>query len=280
MSVSILECRQFSATYHQVKKVRVVKDYEIDLELGGDRLVYIDDVPYRICRGSVCIRRPGQTIYGQDTKASITQNTILLTVDFSGAQSAERYTRNVDGPIQKAWELPLLAHLGSVVVPTSENAFIPIYGELLRLDFTDRKAAELLVMQLIYQLNAEVCRQNYVKNKPVETPCNQILRYMKNNLDKAITLEALAEQVHLNKSYLVRLFKETYGQTPIKMLIDMRMEYACDLIVNTNMPISRIAAACGYLAPSYFIAEYKKHFGVTPAKQRSRILDEKPPNAG
>lgn len=269
MSINILECRRFSATYPLFKKVRTVKDYEIDLELGNERLVFIDDIPHAIRRGNICIRKPGQTVYGQGNPAIITQSSILLTVDFSGEQSGEHYSRNIEGPIQKTWDSTLLDQLNGVIIPHAENTFIPIYTELLSLAFTDRKAAEMLVMELLYRLNAEVCRQNYIKNKPTETHCSKVLNYIKNNLEQDITLESLAQLVHLDKNYLVRLFKETYGQTPIKTLIDMRMERACDLITNTNMAITHIAAACGYTSASYFTAEYKKHFGITPLKQRS-----------
>ena len=72
----------------------------------------------------------------------------------------------------------------------------------------------------------------------------------------------------LDKNYFVRLFKSTYGKTPINVLIDLRMERASDLIVNTNIPITDIAESCGYSSVSYFITEYKKHFGITPLKQR------------
>lgn len=269
MPVNILECRRFSSTYSLTKKVmRTVKDYEIDLELGHERLVVIDEVPQLIRRGNICVRKPGQVIYGLSTQASLTQISILLTVDFSGQQSGDYYSRNIDGPIQKHWDSPLLDQLGGVIVPYSENTFIPIYNELLSLAFTDREAAETLVMELIYRLNAEVCRQNYIKNKPTETPCSKVLNHIKNNLEQEITLESLAELVHLDKNYLVRLFKDTYGQTPIKTLIDMRMERACDLITNTNMTISDIATACGYSSASYFTAEYKKRYGNTPLRQR------------
>lgn len=266
--MNILECRRFSATYRLNKNVRTVKDYEIDLELGNDRVLVIDDVPFTLRRGDVCIRRPGQTVRGQDTGDMITQTSILLTVDFSGRQPTEHYIRHVEGPVQTAWRSDLLDGLGSVVTPHSEGTFIPIYNELLSLDSTNQKAAQMLVMELIYKLNAEVCRLGYMKNKPAETPCSIVLSYMKNNLERDMTLEDLARQVHLNKNYLVRLFKQTYGQTPIKMLIDMRMEYGCDLVTNTNMPVSDIAASCGYNSAAYFIAEYKKYFGTTPLRQR------------
>jgi len=276
MSVQVLECRRFSATYQISKKVRVVKDYEIDLELGGQRHVVIDGIPYTLKRGDVCIRKPGQTIYGQSPPSLINQSTILLTVNFSEEQSTERYSRNVEGRIQKKWDSPLMDDLNSVITPRSEISFVSIYTELLSLAFTDRTVAEPLVMELIYRLHAEVCRQNYLKNKPAETYCSRIFQYMKNNLEKKITLEELAELVHLNQNYLVRLYKKTYGQTPMKTLIDLRMERACDLVTNTDLAVSEIAAVCGYPSSAYFIAEYKKHFGTTPSRQRNGDWQKEP----
>ena len=266
----ILECRLFSGTYTPLEKTRTVKDYEIDLELGNDRVLVIDGVAYTLRRGDVCIRKPGQVVSGQYSGRQVTQTSILLTVDFSGRQPAERYIRHVEGPLQARWTSPLLDQLGCVISPHSEGTFLPIYRELMILTSAADAAAELLVMELIYKLNAEACRRSYTKNKPPQTPCSTVLQYLKSNLEKEITLEELAQLVHLNKNYLVRLFKENYGQTPIKMLIDMRMEHGCDLIVNTGMPIAEIAQACGYSSAAYFIAEYKKHFGITPLRQRQQ----------
>lgn len=268
MSINVLECRRFSASYKPNTVPRLVKDYEIDLELGSERLLYIDEVPHLIRGGNICIRKPGQIVHGCN-KEHIRQSSILLTVDFSGKQKSEHYSRNIEGPLQSEWDSPLIQNLSGVIIPYTDSAFVSIYTELTSLANADKKAAELLVMELLYRLNAEVCRQNYIKNKPIETPCTKVLNYIKNNLEKQITLEELADTVHLDKNYLVRLFKETYGQTPINTLIEMRMERACDLITNTNLSISRIAASCGYTSPSYFTAEYKKRFGVTPVQQRN-----------
>jgi len=44
--------------------------------------------------------------------------------------------------------------------------------------------------------------------------------------------------------------------------------YCIDLITGTDLPIGQIAQQCGYTSPSYFSAEYKKHYGVTPAMHR------------
>lgn len=266
MTIKILECRKFSG--HILKSSRrVSKDYEIDLEIGDQRTTIIDGVAYPTRRGNVRICKPGQQIDGRGY-----QNSILLTLDFSGSQASEHYSRNIPGPQQPLCDLPLLENLSGVIVPFSENTFIPIYNELLTVAFTDPKAAELLVMELLYKLNAEFYRREYAKVKPTETACSRVLYYMNDNLEKNITLEQLADMAHLEKSYLVRRFRSTYGITPIKMLIQLRLDHACDLITCTDMPVGDIAVACGYPSASYFTAEYKKHFGVTPLQHRSRKI--------
>lgn len=263
MTVRILECRRFSGLYSKTGR-RIAKDYEIDLEVGEPRTAILDGIAYPIQRGNIRICRPGQMIDGRGF-----QHSILLTLDFSGAQPSGSYSRNIRGPQQPHCDSPLLENLNGVIVPFSENTFIPIYNELLNVAFTDAEAAECLVMELLHKLNAELYRRQYHRQKPEETACSKVLHYLKENIAKNITLEFLADMVHLDKSYLVRLFRNTYGKTPIRMLIQLRMEHASDLVTGTDMPIADIAAACGYSAASYFTAEYKKHFGTTPMLHRA-----------
>ena len=264
MNIRILECRKFSSP-HTKTGYRLIKDYEIDLEIGDPRTVIIDGAPHTIQRGNVCVRKPGQTVHGKGT-----QNTILLTLDFSGSQPAQNYSRNIPGRQQALCPHPLLEKLGGIIVPYSENTFIPIYNELLEVAHTDREAAGFLVLELLHKLNAEVCRREYTKRKPTETACSKVLHYMQEHLDQPLKLEELAAMVHLDKSYFLRLFRNAYGLAPIRMLIRLRMELACDLIANTDLPIGQIAQRCGYPSPSHFSAEYKKHYGVTPAMHRTK----------
>ena len=59
MNVKILECREFCSTTALSSKLRVVKDYEIDVETGKERTVIIDGIEHKIKRGDVCIRNGG-----------------------------------------------------------------------------------------------------------------------------------------------------------------------------------------------------------------------------
>lgn len=265
MDIKILQCRKFAPPCPCTSVVRVVKDYEIDIELGDGRIAVIDGTEYLVKRGDILVRRPGQRIH-----CSGMVNAVLLTLDFSGRQGDINYSRNVEGTIQDPTYFELITNLGSMIRPVSEYTFIPIYNELLQVAFSDEEAAKNLIMELIYKLNAEQHRIKYAQSRTKESTTSIVLKYMKNNLSENITLDKLAQMVHLEKNYLVRIFKNAYGQSPINALISMRMEHACDLVVNTDLPITEIAGLCGYTSPSYFTAEYKRHFGETPLHQRKK----------
>lgn len=265
MDIKILQCHKFAPPCPCTPYLREVKDYEIDIELGDGRIAYIDGQEYFVKYGDICVRKPGQKIY-----CSGMVNAILLTLDFSGEGEKTNYSRNVLGPIQKIIDNSLITNLNAVIKPISDYTFIPIYNELLRVSFTDQEAAYNLVMELLHKLNAEQYRINYDKKRIKETATSKVFKYMQEHLNENITLEKLADYVHLEKNYLVRIFKADYGHSPISTLISMRMEQAHDLIITTDLPITEIAFLCGYSSPSYFTAEYKKYFGITPLHQRKK----------
>ena len=146
-----------------------------------------------------------------------------------------------------------------------------IYEKLIKLADKNNDAAKSLVLELLYTVNAEICRHNYELHKPANDICETVLDHMRKNLQEEITLDALSELVHLEKSYLVRLFKKSTGKTPVEMLISLRLDKASDLVANTNLRICDIASLCGYNTVSFFIASYKKRYGITPEWHRRNL---------
>ena len=134
-------------------------------------------------------------------------------------------------------------------------------------------AAKELVMELIYLINAEICKKNYRALKPSENVCDIALSYMRRNAASNITLEDLASIVHLEKSYFARIFKKATGRSPIDMLISIRLDKANDLVANTDTKICDIATMCGYNTVSFFISSYKKRYGITPEEHRKLLSD-------
>ena len=92
-----------------------------------------------------------------------------------------------------------------------------------------------------------------------------VIDYMWANLPNDIIIEELSAVIGVSVSYLCRMFKSVYGTSPIKHLIMLRMLTAKNLLLmNSQRTISEISIECGYKDTSYFCAEFKKYFNMTP----------------
>ncbi len=111
---------------------------------------------------------------------------------------------------------------------------------------------------------------------PAEFQAVNIIReHISNNLDKPLSLTALADLVHYNTSYLSRAFKRYTGMTLTRYITTMRMQKAQELLVNTNYKISSIAEQLCFASPSYFNQTFRKCIGMSPMEYRNSYSNYK-----
>lgn len=96
----------------------------------------------------------------------------------------------------------------------------------------------------------------------------QVQRYVKDHLQDEITRDELSEHVHLNPSYLSRIFRIKTGQSLSEYILRERMTRASELLANTRESVSSIARSLGYDNFSYFAKMFKKVFQTTPQEYR------------
>lgn len=265
MKKTILEARVFVSEYPSAHE-RTVKDYEIDIECTDNRLYTYNGQTYKLKSGDVIIKTPGAVV------SSIgDQKSYILTLDFSQREHSSVYSRNIVGELQPPSDNELITSLPCVFHPRNPHLLFEIYEKLVQTPLLSSREAELLVDEIIYTLNADIAHKEYLKTKRTTDTTHKVIDYMEKNLAKKITLDELAKVTNFEKSYFVRFFKKETGTTPFKMLSEMRLERASDLIVSTDMKINEIAESLGYNTLSFFISEYKKRFGLTPAIHRSNV---------
>lgn len=97
------------------------------------------------------------------------------------------------------------------------------------------------------------------------------LSYLEENYHKRVTLEQIAEHVHLHPNYLCARFKSLTGQTVFSHLIRLRIEKAARLLRNTRQSIQQIAAGCGFENAGFFTRKFKDAFGMTPSQYRTKF---------
>lgn len=93
-------------------------------------------------------------------------------------------------------------------------------------------------------------------------------KFLRSHLTEKVSMEKLAEHVHLTSDYAGKLFKKGTGETVKSYLMRKRMEKARELLRNSDKSISEICFETGYDSPSYFINIFRKYNGMTPKKYR------------
>ena len=109
--------------------------------------------------------------------------------------------------------------------------------------------------ELIYN-----CKNNLVKT---------MLIYVYNNCDKKISLQLLATNFHLSKSYVSNLISKHANTSLPLILLNFRMEKAKNLLIDSNLPINEISKSSGFDSTSYFCCQFKNIFKMTPKQFRA-----------
>ena len=104
-----------------------------------------------------------------------------------------------------------------------------------------------------------------------DTLLNTVLACIEQHCCTELTLNTVAEIVHLNPQYLSRYFKNKMGITFTEYVAKLRIEKAKKLFIDTNYPIYRIATELGFSDQAYFNRVFKKYENQSPQKYRKFI---------
>lgn len=97
-----------------------------------------------------------------------------------------------------------------------------------------------------------------------------IFNYVKKNITRQIEIQELADLANLSLSQFERSFKRTMNITPLKFINKMRIDKACELLIQTNDTLSSIAYDCGFFDHSHFTKNFKRLKDMSPSQYRSQ----------
>ncbi len=104
--------------------------------------------------------------------------------------------------------------------------------------------------------------------EPVSKIAKECKKYVDNSLYSKMTIEGIAEILHISKAQLIRQFKKYYGVTPYKYLLTKKLDMAVRLLLTTNMSIGEISDSLAFADEHYFSDIFKKKMGVSPLQYR------------
>jgi AraC-like DNA-binding protein len=123
--------------------------------------------------------------------------------------------------------------------------------------------------------NIHLASRDYIKkrfplgNKRIVDIHNFLMKNYKEDID----LEKIASIVNMAKGSLCRFFKMQMGMTLFDYLNELRIDFACKLLMDPDLNILEICLDSGYNNISHFNKQFKKRTGVTPSEYRKQFKD-------
>ena len=124
-----------------------------------------------------------------------------------------------------------------------------------------------------------VCRYLKKSGSPVKPvlEMSAVFDFVMEHYSRKIEVPELAAMVSMSVKQLERKFKKEYGTLPMKYINRIRLDAACQLLVKTRMPISKVAMETGFYDSSHFANQFVKSMGISPKEYREKHYDRKIP---
>lgn len=95
-----------------------------------------------------------------------------------------------------------------------------------------------------------------------------VIQIMETNIEEPISPSILAQDVGMSTRQLERLFRRYLNRSPKRYYMELRLQKARNLLMQTDMSVINVALACGFASPSHFSKCYRAHYDTTPYRER------------
>ncbi len=167
-------------------------------------------------------------------------------------------THNVPNSVSGIFSAPLKQELLDVMIRLLKTLDDPSEAKVLGESIIDEIYFRILSGEQGGVLNYHLHHTGQI-NK-----ISRAVEYLHNNLDKSMTIDDLADFVHMSSSGFHKQFKEVMHLSPLQFAKSIKLNKAQSYIMQ-GKKVSEAAFMVGYNSPAQFSREYKRFFGVSPS---------------
>ncbi len=190
-----------------------------------------------------------------------------------------KYWADENAPFKKIWinffsdifvEIAYKYNLNETVVFHTNGNCKKYFEELLDLaksncnnDLVYAKASKIvfsIFMELV-KIENNAATSNVLARKAYKMLSNRIYSEQKIN--------EVAKSLNISVAYLIKVFKQEYGVTPLQFIIKQKIDLAKTALKTSDLPINAIARQLSFSDEHYFSTQFKKIVGMTPTKYRN-----------
>lgn len=114
--------------------------------------------------------------------------------------------------------------------------------------------------------------ENYkAENYEGKERLNKVMHYINTNYQNHINQKEIAEKIGMNVSAFSRYFSEKTGKKFSGFVNELRINYACKLLINNSIAVSQICFESGFENISNFNRTFRQYTGITPSEYRNKF---------
>ncbi len=241
------------ARNHYRERENGIEEYILIYCINGKGKIYVDNNEFQLkSHEAFCIPRRKRHRYYADKKDPWS----IFWVHFKGENTAYY-------PLEDC-------QITGITSSHGEQRIVTLFDVLFRaLERNYTQGNFIYISQVLSLILSEIYYREKVDEVSKQNRhMTAVIRYMYKNLNKNLTLTALAEEMQLSKSYLNAIFKKYAEKAPIDFFINLKMQEACKLFKSTDMLVAEVGRSLGYDDPYYFSRIFKKTIGVSPKEYR------------
>lgn len=247
-------------------------EFEMSIMQAGCIEYICGDEKNLACEGDIIIVAPN-ILHAMYPHSGAVQryDTVVFSPDMLGASDNDRSAAECIRPIANGFcaihITPAHTYYDELKI-TADNIVSCAIGNTARLDMLMK--SELLRLFWLLENSGDIdCRtHSEVNRSEVIRPA---LEYIAENYSENITIEQLAETIHLSKSYFMTRFRQAAGVSAVEYITQYRIRAACSVLTESSKTVSEISFECGFRNLSNFNRQFKRLMGCTPNEYRKKV---------
>lgn len=249
--------------------------YELYLQTGGERYLFLDDICYTLKPGDLYVLRPFVIHYTESRESAHYSRYVINFKD-----------ENLNSQMTDAQKELLLSHLESGIYHLDEEKYaqVRILFQMLhqvnsRSGFMAEEAINAGLLCLLTFMY-DIFRDHKVPKElsaasNLQPEIMQAIRYLNLHYSDNIALESVADQVHMSKYHFCRLFHQATGATFLEYLYNIRLSKVHQMLLNTSLPLAEIARRTGFSSTAHLSRVFHSAYQVSPRDFRKEASQPK-----
>lgn len=245
--------------------------WEIYYLVSGERCYFIKNQTYHI-RGGDVVLIPMDVLHKTSPSGRLSQPHERILINFRTEAFADDLPDR-EGEINRLFDdYPVMR-----LTAEEQNFMQPLLSRMLAEQSRKETGYEDYCRLLLSQLLLTLVR--LAENRPVDhgeaeagkrpyREVTEVAKYITAHYEENLSLSGLAGRFHLSAYYLSHIFPRVTGMTLVAYINRVRIEQACRLLRETELPVTEIAYRVGYQSGTHFGRVFKKAKGVSPQGYR------------